>query len=122
MEARVRGASGAPALRMAPLVTTGVIQSAAAAALARARFGYSIGRARMTADEFEVWFEKGVTDGLPVVPPTRERVERMLAGTRRSRDELVGDMTPNYGRLTAEKAPINPPTPGSRPDFPPPLL
>ena len=32
-------------------------------------------------DEFEVWFEKGVTDGLPVVPPTRERVERMLAGT-----------------------------------------
>ena len=33
-----------------------------------------------TADEFEVWFDKGVTDGLPVVPPTRARVERMLAG------------------------------------------
>jgi hypothetical protein len=43
-----------------------------------------------SADEFEVWFDKGVTDGLPVVPPTRERVERMLTGTRRSRDELLG--------------------------------
>jgi hypothetical protein len=30
------------------------------------------------ADEFEVSFEEGVTDGLPVPPPTRERVERML--------------------------------------------
>ncbi len=122
MEARVRGASGTPALRMAPLVTTAVIQSAAAAALARARFGYSIGRARMTADEFEVWFDKGVTDGLPVVPPTRERVERMLAGTRRSRDELVGDMPPNYGRLTVEKAAINAVMAGCRPEFLPVLL
>lgn len=33
------------------------------------------------SDEIEIWFERGVTDGLPVVPPTRERVERMLAGT-----------------------------------------
>jgi hypothetical protein len=32
-------------------------------------------------DEMEIWFERGVTDGLPVVPPTRERVERMLGGT-----------------------------------------
>jgi len=37
----------------------------------------------MMADEFEIWFDKGVTDGLPVVPPTRERVEHMLAGTGR---------------------------------------
>jgi hypothetical protein len=36
-------------------------------------------------DDFEVWFDKGVTDGLPVVPPTRERVERMLVTTRRDR-------------------------------------
>jgi hypothetical protein len=58
----------------------------------------------MTLDEFEIWFDKGVTDGLPVVPPTRERVERMLTGTGRARDELLGEMPPNYGRLTVEKA------------------
>jgi hypothetical protein len=70
-----------------------------------------------SADEFEVWFDKGVTDGLPVVPPTRERVERMLTGTRRSRDELLGEMPPNYGRLTVEKAAINAVLAGCRADY-----
>src|SRR5438105_3069393 len=76
----------------------------------------------MSADEFEVWFEKGVTDGLPVVPPTRERVERMLAGARRRPDELVGEMPPNYGRLTVEKAAINAVMAGCRSEYLPVLL
>jgi hypothetical protein len=71
----------------------------------------------MTLDEFEIWFDKGVTDGLPVVPPTRERVERMLTGTGRARDELLGEMPPNYGRLTVEKAAINAVLAGCRPDY-----
>src|SRR3989442_3819364 len=41
--------------------------------------------------DFEAWFDKGVTDGLPVVPPTRERVETMLTAARRARDELLGE-------------------------------
>src|SRR5262249_43924739 len=32
------------------------------------------------ADEAEEMFERGWTDGLPVVPPTAERVEAMLGG------------------------------------------
>ena len=76
----------------------------------------------MTTDEFETWFEKGVTDGLPVVPPTRERVERMLAGTRRVRDELIGEMPPNYGRLSVEKAAINAVMAGCRPEYLPVVL
>jgi hypothetical protein len=68
-------------------------------------------------DEFEVWFEKGVTDGLPVIPPTRERVERMLGGSRRDRAEVLGEMPPNYGRLTVEKAAINAVMAGCRPDY-----
>jgi hypothetical protein len=71
----------------------------------------------MTTDEFEVWFEKGVTDGLPVVPPTRERVARMLARTRRGPDELLGEMPPNYGRLTVEKAAANAVMAGCRPEY-----
>src|SRR3989442_6587300 len=70
----------------------------------------------MTTDEFEIWFEKGVTDGLPVVPPTRSRVARMLAGTRRGPDELIGEMAPNYGRLTVEKAATNAVMAGCRPE------
>jgi hypothetical protein len=71
----------------------------------------------MTTDDLEIWFEKGVTDGLPVVPPTRERVERMLGGTRRHADEVIGEMAPNYGRLTVEKAAINAVMAGCRPEY-----
>src|SRR5262245_5140782 len=71
----------------------------------------------MPADEFEAWFDKGVTDGLPVVPPTRERVERMLTGTSRRRDELLGEMPPNYGRATVEKSAINAVMAGCRPEY-----
>ena len=67
--------------------------------------------------EFEVWFDKGVTDGLPVIPPTRERVERMLGGTGRDRAEVLGEMPPNYGRLTVEKAAINAVMAGCRPEY-----
>ena len=73
-------------------------------------------------DEFETWFDKGVTDGLPVVPPSRERVEAMLAATRRARDELLGEMPPSYGRVTVEKAAINAVMAGCRPEYLPVLL
>ena len=68
-------------------------------------------------DDFESWFDKGVTDGLPVVPPTRERVERMLAGTRRDRGELAGKMPPNYGRATVERLAVNAVMAGCRPSI-----
>ena len=66
---------------------------------------------------FEEWFARGVTDGLPVVPPTRERVETMLGGTRRDRAELLGEMPPNLGRLTVEKAAVNAVMAGCRPEY-----
>jgi hypothetical protein len=46
-------------------------------------------------------------DGLPVVPPTVERVERMLAGTRRARDEVVARIAPGYGAATVERIAVN---------------
>ena len=41
-------------------------------------------------DEMEACYERGWTDGLPVVPPTEERVLRMLEGTHRAPDDVVG--------------------------------
>lgn len=73
-------------------------------------------------DDLEAWFDKGVTDGLPVVPPTRDRVERMLAGTARDRAELVGEVAPNYGRATVEKVAVNAVMAGCRPDYLPVVL
>jgi hypothetical protein len=38
-----------------------------------------------------LFYEKGWTDGLPVILPTEERVQRMLAGTNASKDEIVAE-------------------------------
>lgn len=52
-------------------------------------------------DPIEQLYERGVTDGFPVVPPTRDQVERMLAGAPgRSRDELIGTLGPCYSEAT----------------------
>jgi len=74
------------------------------------------------ADEMEIWFERGLTDGLPVVPPTRERVERMLQATLRSREALVAEVPPNFGRATVEKLAVNAVMAGCRPEYFPVLL
>ena len=73
-------------------------------------------------DDLEIWFDKGVTDGLPVVPPSRARVERMLAASARARDDLVGEVAPNYGRATVEKVAINAVMAGCRPEYLPVVL
>jgi hypothetical protein len=52
-------------------------------------------------DELEDMFERGWTDGLPVVPPTVERVDAMLAG--RDPDELLGLVPPALGEATVAR-------------------
>ena len=73
-------------------------------------------------DDFEAWYERGVTDGLPVVPPSRARVDAMLATTRRERTELVAEVPPNFGRATVEKLAANAVMAGCRPDYFPVVL
>lgn len=58
-------------------------------------------------DEIELLYDRGLTDGLPVVPPTEERVLRMLQGTTRSPDEVVAIVPPDLVEVTVEKIAIN---------------
>ena len=76
----------------------------------------------VVSDDVEVWFERGVTDGLPVVPPSRTRVDAMLATTRRPREQLVAEVPPNYGRATVEKLAVNAVMAGCRADYFPVVL
>jgi hypothetical protein len=73
-------------------------------------------------DPIESLFERGVTDGLPGVPPTRERVEQALAAAGRRADELVALVPPNYGRATVEKIAVNAVMAGCRPEYLPVVL
>jgi hypothetical protein len=49
-------------------------------------------------DDLEEMFERGWTDGLPVIPPTAERVEAMLGG--RDGEESLGLVPPAMGEAT----------------------
>ena len=58
-------------------------------------------------DPFESLFDRGVTDGLPVIPPTPERVVAMLEYTSRDPQEVVAVLPPYDGEATVEKVAIN---------------
>ena len=73
-------------------------------------------------DLVEYYYEKGMTDGLPVVPPTPERVVAMLAGTARDPQDLVGVVPPYDGRATVEKVAVNAVMAGCTPEMLPVVL
>ena len=73
-------------------------------------------------DPIEVAFDQGWTDGLPIVPPTDLRVARMLAGTTRKPDDIIGLIPPNLSECTVEKAAINAVMAGCRPEYFPVVL
>ena len=75
-----------------------------------------------SADPVEVCYERGWTDGLPVTPPTDERVLAMLKGTPRRPDESVGKIPPFLADCTVEKVAINAVMAGCKPSFMPVLL
>jgi hypothetical protein len=58
-------------------------------------------------DPFEALHERGLTDGLPVVPPTPERVVAMLDHTSRDPQDIVGLVPPYGGEATIEKVAVN---------------
>lgn len=73
-------------------------------------------------DEVEAMFDRGWSDGLPLVPPTEERVLRMLAGTTREPQEVVGLVPSDLAPATVEKVAINAVMAGCKPEYLPVVL
>ncbi len=53
-------------------------------------------------DEFEFFFQKSWSDGLPIIPPTRERMTAMLSGTRLEASKVIGLVPPLMGEASVE--------------------
>ena len=71
-----------------------------------------------SADDIaEFMFDQGFSDGLPLVPPTAERVIRMLAGTPRAPQDIVAIVPPNMAPVTVEKIAINAVMAGCKPEY-----
>jgi hypothetical protein len=73
-------------------------------------------------DEQEAMFARGWSDGLPLVPPSEERVLRMLDGTARDPQEVVGLVPPALAAATVEKIAINAVMAGCKPEYLPVVL
>lgn len=68
-------------------------------------------------DEIEALFERGWSDGLPLVPPTEARVLRMLGGTTRDPKEVIGKIPSDLADCTVEKIAINAVMAGCKPEY-----
>jgi hypothetical protein len=102
------------------------VEPEAAAALA-VRFGAAGLKARRVVlaseeDEHEALFERGWTDGLPVVAPSERRVLAMLEGTTRRPDEIVAEVPPDLAPCSVEKVAVNAVLAGCKPEYFPVVL
>ena len=74
------------------------------------------------ADINEHYQERGWTDGLPIVPPTEDQVQKILRWTDRDPRDVVGILPPRQGEATVERIAINAVMAGCRPDAMPVLI
>ena len=69
-------------------------------------------------DEVNAYFyERGWTDGLPIVPPTRERVEHLLGGWPGEPDEEIAEVPPLMGVATVRAVAVNAVMAGCAPEY-----
>jgi hypothetical protein len=75
------------------------------------------------ADEAqELFYARGWTDGLPIVPPTPERVARFIEASGRKPDEIIGHYPSRRRAINVEKVAINAVMAGCRPEYLPVVL
>jgi len=68
------------------------------------------------------FLDNQMSDGLPLVPPTREAVAKMLKGTSRSPSEVIGKIPMKFGIATIEKIAINAVMAGAKPEYLPVII
>lgn len=70
-------------------------------------------------DLVEYYFERGFTDGLPVVPPTKEKIDAIVASLGGSPQFVEAKIAPRWGELTREVLAINMVMAGCKPEYAP---
>lgn len=65
------------------------------------------------------FYMKKQTDGLPIIPPTGERVRKFIEFSGKNRDDLIAVLPPRSGKATVEKIAVNSVMAGCIPQFMP---
>ena len=78
---------------------------------------------RGSFEEINEYFEENeLSDGLPIVPPTRDKVEAFLRCTDRNPDEVLGVLLPDNRAATVWSVAVNGVMAGCRPQYMPVLI
>lgn len=70
----------------------------------------------------DLFHKNAWTDGLPIIPPTIQRVENMLLGTSLKPDHLIGLIPPRMGAATVQLIAINAVMAGAKPEHLPVII
>jgi len=70
----------------------------------------------------DYFYERGWGDGLPIVPPRREHVDKMLTSVQLAPDAVIGVIPPRMALATVEKIAVNAVMAGCRLDYFPVVL
>ena len=73
-------------------------------------------------DLVEYYYERGFSDGLPVVPPTQEKVDEIVARLGGDASFVEARIAPRWGDLTREVLAINMVMAGCKPEYTPVVL
>ena len=68
------------------------------------------------------FLELGLSDGLPIIPPTGARVAAMVAGSGRGGGETIGRIPPTWGEATVVRVAANAVMAGCAPEYLPVVL
>ncbi len=86
-------------------------------------FSYTAASYDEALEKFNSYYIKmGWGDGLPLVPPTRERVDEMLQGTPLSPETVIGTWGPSNAEFSVEKVAITSAMAGARPEYMPVII
>ena len=69
-----------------------------------------------------LFYSRGWTDGLPIIPPTPARYEKMLSGTNFDENQLLSLIEPRQGKATVGKVAVNAVMSGCLPEHLPVLV
>ena len=78
--------------------------------------------AASTLDLVEYYYERGFTDGLPVVPPTPEKIDAIVSRLGGDPSFVEARIAPRWGELTREVLAINMVMAGCKPEYTPVVL
>jgi hypothetical protein len=70
----------------------------------------------------QFFYKRGWADGLPIIPPTKEAIAKMLTGTNLKAGHVVDKIIPRSGKATVEKIAINAVMAGALPTYMPVLI